>query len=100
MASLKLVIAYELDDGQTGTVVADQRDFAKWELQPQYAPIDVRPFTSYRWLSWSAAKREGVTTKPFEWWDAHLVEARDPEDAEDVEVGEGTPTSPDQPGGT
>lgn len=94
MASIKLRIHYELDTGESGEVTADQRDFADWELHPHYAPMDEKPLSNYRFLSWSAAKRAGVTRKPYEWWLEHCAVFSDPDDAEPGEVPPGNPTQP------
>lgn len=100
MASLKLTIAYELDDGTKGEITADQRDFAAWELHADYGPIDERPFNYMRYCAWSALKRARQTNnKPYEWWKEHCVEAGDPRDETEVEAVEGDPTQTDQSAG-
>lgn len=49
-----------MEDGSTYEVVSDQRDVAKWEVQPFGTPWSeaaTRLFTYSRFRAWSAARR-------------------------------------------
>ncbi len=106
MPSMTFELAVEMDDGRTFDVVADQRDIARWEVQPFGWPIvkmeDHASMGFFRFLAWSAATRQGHTTEPWADFDAHCVEAMPPDD-EDGEgssgEGEGgVPDDADDPG--
>ena len=63
----------DMEDGGSWDVVADQRDIAKWEVQPFGWPIGrlIGPdgegdpsavsLTFLRWLAWSASSRQQYT---------------------------------------
>lgn len=76
MPRVQYGLQYEMEDGRVEFVVADQRDFAKWEVQPQ-AATEGRPHTKIRFLTWSAATRQQLTKLSFAEWDEHCVEAGD-----------------------
>lgn len=61
---MKIELVVEMDDGRTLTVHADQRDWARWEVQP-FADEDRRT-TKMRFLAWSTMTRQGLTAKA---WD-------------------------------
>lgn len=80
-------IDVEMDDGQTWSVVADQRDLARYEVQDFYNPA--RLFTGVRFLAWSASHRAGKTKLSWVPFNASCIEAGDPS-GDDVD-----PTEPD-----
>lgn len=69
----------EMEDGTAYHVVADQRDFRKWELQPFGWPVaqleEKLSVHLMRYLAWSAAQRIGQTTLSWKDFDAACVEA-------------------------
>lgn len=92
MARLQIELRAELDDGRTLDVVADQRDVARWEVQPFGCPMSewqTRINLAYRWLAWSALTRhqllDGMTWDQF---DAVCVEASDPPTDDDGDQGD------------
>ena len=95
MATL-LEFVVEMEDGTTTDVVADQRDMAKWEIQPfgcAMSQLDSRMNLAYRWLAWSAMSRRGMTDLKWDAFDAQCIEVRDLPDPEDAE-----PTDVEDPG--
>lgn len=80
MATMLLEFQVEMEDGTTHDVVADQRDVAKWEVQPFGCPMsewDKRVNLAYRWLAWSAMTRRGMTDLKWDAFDAQCIEVRD-----------------------
>jgi hypothetical protein len=63
MPRINTELVAEMADGTTHKVVADQRDFARWEVQPD--SDDSNFHTKARFLAWSAMTRQGLTTTPF-----------------------------------
>lgn len=63
MPRVNVELVAEMEDGTTHKVVADQRDFARWEVQPD--ADDSQFHTKSRFLAWSAMTRQGLTTTPF-----------------------------------
>lgn len=81
-------LAVEMEDGTTFSVVADQRDIARWEVQPfggPFSQFENKGMTGMRFLAWSAAFRQQLTTLKWEEFNDKCVEATPPEDE-----GEGT----------
>lgn len=83
----------------TWTVITDQRDLAKWEVQPGGRVIrggDDVTMTAMRYLAWSASTRQQLTTLTLAQWADLCIECMPPDedeaavpaDAEDP----GTPT--------
>lgn len=85
MATTKLNLAVEMESGQTYKVVADQRDYQRYEIQPFAGPIATHNFTFMRFVAWSALERNGVI-KRMDWnkFNAECVEVSD-DDAEENE---------------
>lgn len=102
MSSLKFGLQVELEDGLTFTVTADQRDVAKWELQPFGWPMqemESRPMmTFFRFLAHSAAVRCKLTDL-FKWddFDAKCLEVmpidEDDEEADPLAPGQSAPSA-------
>ena len=64
MPSIDLHMTVRMEDGTEHDVHADQRDLAKWEVQPFFA--DNRIHLQSRFLAWSALSRRGDYKQP---WD-------------------------------
>lgn len=100
MASLRFELHVELESGESYDLVADQRDIARWEVQDFGWPIqrieDQATMRFFRYLAWSAATRQQLTSLPWEQYDAQLVEAFPLDDEE----GQGTPADAEDPGQT
>lgn len=99
MPSLRFELHIELDSGEEYDVVSDQRDIARWEVQDFGWPIvkieDQASMQFFRFIGWSAALRQGLTTLPWSKFDEVLVEAMPVDDEED---GQGAPDDADDPG--
>lgn len=61
MSRTRVELEVELDDGSKHLVVVDQRDFAKWEVQPEADADGDRTITRMRYLAWSAMTRQQLT---------------------------------------
>lgn len=74
MPKTRINYEVEMDDGEVYTVVADQRDLARYEEQEFYDPN--HPFITTRYLAWSASQR---TDHRISWgnFKEQCVEARD-----------------------
>lgn len=99
MPKFVIELDVEMEDGSTFSVVADQRDVARWEVQPFGCPageMDDSPSVTFlRFLAWSAAFRQQVTALKWDAFDAQCVEAMPPDDEE----GEGSaPADAEDPG--
>jgi hypothetical protein len=93
MAITPIGLAVELEDGTTWQVSADQRDLAKWELQPFYDPA--RLTVRQRYMGYAASVRAGKTELSWTRFDAACIEVRGAGDDEPEEV---DPTEPDPSG--
>jgi hypothetical protein len=91
MPAIRTELEIEMEDGETYRVVADQRDFARWEGQDFYDPDRKNMMT--RFIGWSAAKRQGKTRLPWEPFNIECVQVGSAPDAEDDDV---DPTQMDQ----
>lgn len=63
-------------DGSTIDVVADQRDIAAFEVDPDgcsFFEAPARPFTYARFLAWHAARRGKLTTLSLDEWKDQCV---------------------------
>jgi hypothetical protein len=81
MSKGRTELAVELAGVGETLVVADQRDYARWEVQP--FRDDEAIFLRLRFLAWSAMFRQGAYTKPFDQFneaDCLFVGAPDDED--------------------
>jgi hypothetical protein len=83
MPAMQIRASVEMDGGEKWTVVADQRDVAKYEAQDFYDPG--KRITMTRFIAWTASRRQGLTKLSWPAFDAVCVEASDPED-EDTEL--------------
>lgn len=83
MPAIQFEIRVEMEDGNTWNVKGDQRDLAKYEVQPFYNP-ELR-MTMTRFIAWSASVRNGLTKLKWPEFDAQCVEAGDVDD-EDTEL--------------
>jgi hypothetical protein len=96
MAKMTYDLHVELDDGTEYDVRADQRDVAKWEMQPfgsSFFQVGFKPHAFMRYVAWSGARRAEQTTLSWDQFDAQCVEVSDrtkPEAVADAE----DPTSP------
>jgi hypothetical protein len=76
-------LTVEMDGGETFQVVADQRDIARWEVQPfgwPFAPdaegrMPAMSMTMFRFLGWSASTRRQLTKLTWEQFGAQCIEA-------------------------
>jgi len=78
MASMEIKIDYLMEDGSSGSAVADQRDVAEWEIQPFGCPLpdlESRMMLGARWLCWHALHRTGGTDLKWADWSPLCVEA-------------------------
>lgn len=89
-----------MEGGDTIEVTADQRDVARWEIQPFGTSLEQareRSFTFLRFLCWNAARRGGLTKLAWPAFDDQCVDVdvakgfELPEDVEDP----GRPVAPD-----
>ena len=99
MPNIKIELLAEMADGATHQVVADQRDFAKWEIQEfadnsvyqvvdgkRMETVQSRTHLKTRFLGWSAMTRQGLTSVPFDKFnEVDCIEVNSPDD----ENGEG-----------
>jgi len=92
MPRITLELEVEMSDGAKHRVVADQRDFARWEVQPDADDRNIH--TRARFLAWSAMTRQGLTTTPFSRFnleDCVEVNADDGEDEQGLDPGRKDP---------
>lgn len=86
MATMLFEMNVEMDGGEAYTVVADQRDVARWEIQPFGWPIsrleDQMSMQFFRFLAWAASVRQQRTADGWEVWSAKCVEVMPVEDEE------------------
>jgi hypothetical protein len=83
-----------MDDGSQIKVVADQRDVARWEVQPFGTSLEQarsRSFTFLRFMAWNAARRGGLTKLPWERFDDECADV-------DVEAGAVIAADAEDPG--
>jgi hypothetical protein len=90
MSKLLFEFAVEMDDGETFQVVADQRDVARFEVQPFGFPFGTEVeknlgMGTMRFLAWSAAYRQQLTKLEWSAFDAQCVEAMPPDEDEVAE---------------
>ena len=100
MPSMIIELNVEMEDGSTYKVVADQRDIAKWEVQPFGFPAaqmeERMSMNMLRFLAWSAMTRQQLTALPWLQFDAQCIEAfpLDDEDEGSVSADAGDPGTP------
>lgn len=89
-SSQQYSMSVEMEDGTKWEVTADQRDIARWEIQPFGGPlsqISARIATFGRFVAWSASARQGKTDLAWPDFDNAAVEVTELEapTADDVE---------------
>lgn len=98
MPSLRFELDAEMEDGKTFSVVADQRDIAKFEIQPfgrtMVAMEDDIPMVFFRYLAWSAATRQQLTELKWEEFDAQCIEALPPDEPKEAPADSEDPSNP------
>jgi hypothetical protein len=95
-ASKVQLLAYMSDDREV-QVVADQRDFAKWEIQPEAMKAEA-VVTRLRFLAWSAAFRQQLYKGSFvEFNELDCVEVTTPDSEDDTEGVGLDPSGPEAP---
>lgn len=85
MSRLTFELRAEMEDGAVHDVVADQRDLAKWEVQPfgtSMEEMKSRLATAMRFLAWSALTRQGDIELKWVEFDARCIEVGDIPEAE------------------
>lgn len=83
-----------MEDESTIEVVADQRDVARWEIQPFGTALEGargRAFTFLRFLCWNAARRGKLTKLDWSTFDDQCVDV-------DVQPGVEIPADVEDPG--
>lgn len=103
MAQMTIELEVLVEGFEPYLVVADQRDFARWEAQPFGGPISsfasAPSLMCLRFLAWSASFRQQRTLAQWDEFDAALVEAMpagdDDEDGDggDVPPGHAAPSA-------
>jgi hypothetical protein len=100
MPKMQLHLVVTMDDGKVFDVVADQRDYARLEVQ-SFAQAGIH--TRMRFLSWSVMTREGKTSATWdEFNEVRCVETEAPDDTADddeTEGEQGLDPGPKTPGG-
>ncbi len=99
MAKMIFELAVEMDGQEPFTVVADQRDVAKWEIQPFGWPAvkieEEASMVFFRFLAWSACVRQQRTQEGWDAWSAKCVEVLPVDDEESA-----LPADAEDPGQT
>lgn len=98
--TMRLTIDYVMEDGETGQVVADQRDVAQWEIQPFGCPLpdlEGRMMLGTRWLCWHALYRTGGTGRKWAEWSNDCIEATPVMSDEPDALDPGQREAPDEP---
>jgi hypothetical protein len=82
----ELDVEMDGDEPERYTVVADQRDVARWEVQSFGWPVsqieEKASMAFFRFLAWSASVRQQKTTETWDAWTARCVEAMPVSDEE------------------
>lgn len=71
-----MVVDY--DDGTTQDVRADQRDCVAWEMREKTGTsraMDEKPMIFFRFITWHAMKRQGLTELGRDAWEAIVISA-------------------------
>lgn len=105
MTRLRMELRAEMEDGRALDVVADQRDVARWEVQPfgcAMSEWDSRINLATRFLAWSALTRQGeLAGQTWDQFNADCVEVGDmpaPDDADDADDQAADADPPGRPG--
>lgn len=87
MPQMIFEIQVEMEGAEPYTIVADQRDVARWEIQSFGWPIvrieEQMSMVFFRFLAWSATVRQQRTQLGWDDWSAKCVEALPIEDEEE-----------------
>lgn len=89
MSVIRYEYTVQLEDGDPIDVVADQRDVARFEVQPfgcAWSEVSGRLHTAMRFTAWSAMFRQGMTKLSWAKFDEQCIEVTDlkrPDDDED-----------------
>lgn len=101
---LNFELIVTLDDAEPFSVVTDQRDVAKFEIQDFGYPIDQlddRPkMQFFRYIGWSASARRGLTDLSWEDFDAACAEVMPVDDEEDAAAADAEDPGQPDPSGT
>lgn len=96
----KVPLVAQMEDGNNLSVVADMRDFAKWEIQPEAGLPNPATFTRSRFLAWSAARRAKLYAGSWmEFNEQDCVEVSSPDD-DKPQDGDGLDPTQPAPGAT
>lgn len=99
MASMLFELTVEMEGEEPYVIVADQRDIARWEVQPFGWPAgqleEKAGMLFFRFLAWSASVRQRKVTSSFEQWSDTCIEVL-PVDDEESEI----PADAEDPGQT
>jgi hypothetical protein len=86
MATMLFELDVEMESGERYTIVADQRDIARWEVQSFGWPVtqidEKASVTLFRFLAWSASVRQQRTVETWEVWSSKCIEVLPIEDEE------------------
>lgn len=86
MATMLFELTVELEGEAPYTLVADQRDIARWEVQSFGWPVsqleDKASMAFFRFLGWSASVRTQRTAEGYDAWSAKCLEVMPVEDEE------------------
>jgi hypothetical protein len=92
VATQRYPLHVELDGGKEWDIVADQRDVARWEIQPFGGAVLEAPAkynTFARFLAWSASTRNNITDLTWDAFDKAAIEVNEVEDGKpDDEAGD------------
>lgn len=104
MGKQRYPLHVELESGEEWDVTADQRDVARWEIQPFGGAVleaSAKYNTFARFLAWSASTRNETTALTWDAFDKAAVEVAEleqPEGATPDDVADpGSPAASDTP---
>lgn len=101
MPKISFELDVEMEGGTTYMVVADQRDIARFEVQPFGWPVvrieENASMAFFRFLAWSAAARQQLTKLTWPDFDAQCVEAMPAGDAKGESDAADDAADPGQP---
>lgn len=92
---VKYALAVHMEDGTQYTVDADQRDVAKWEMQPfgtSGNAMGERIHLAMRFMAWSALRRMGTMKLAWDEFSEQCVEVVDAKGTGDIEAETPDPT--------
>ena len=86
MATMLFQLTVEIEGADPYVIVADQRDVARWEVQPFGWPVsqiaERAGMLFFRYLAWSASTRQGRTKEAFDPWSDLCIEVLPVDDEE------------------